>query len=62
VFVALTLRARPLESLAGVGLALLGLPAYWHWRKKARLAVEGPGVQVAAIPATPVSNSTGKEG
>ena len=24
---------RPIESLAGIGLLLLGLPAYWYWRK-----------------------------
>jgi APA family basic amino acid/polyamine antiporter len=54
VFVALTLRARPLESLAGVGLALLGLPPYWHWRKKARLSIESS--------ALPVAHSMGREG
>jgi APA family basic amino acid/polyamine antiporter len=61
VFVALTLRARPLESLAGVGLALLGLPPYWHWRKKAKLAIEGSAAPVATSPATVVS-SVRKEG
>lgn len=27
-----TLVERPVESLAGLGLVALGLPAYWHWR------------------------------
>ncbi len=58
VFVALTLRARPLESLAGLGLAMLGLPLYWHWRKKAQLATEGS--PVAVVPAPPVSQTVGK--
>jgi basic amino acid/polyamine antiporter, APA family len=31
-FVANTLLERPLESLAGLGLLALGLPAYWYWR------------------------------
>jgi APA family basic amino acid/polyamine antiporter len=61
VFVALTLRARPLESLAGVGLALLGLPPYWHWRRKALSAAETSAVPVA-LSATAVPHSLGKEG
>ena len=26
-----TLRQKPFESFAGLGLILLGLPAYWYW-------------------------------
>lgn len=33
-FVLSTLRARPRESLAGLGLALLGVPLYVYWRRK----------------------------
>ena len=29
-----TLLERPVESLAGLGLVALGLPAYWHWRRR----------------------------
>jgi len=29
-----TLRERPFESLAGLGLLALGLPVYWYWKKK----------------------------
>ena len=32
-FVANTLFERPTESLTGLGLLVLGLPAYWYWRK-----------------------------
>jgi APA family basic amino acid/polyamine antiporter len=34
-FVINTLVERPWESLAGVGLIVLGLPAYWYWRRTA---------------------------
>jgi APA family basic amino acid/polyamine antiporter len=33
-FMLSTLFARPLESLAGLGLALLGVPLYLHWRRQ----------------------------
>jgi APA family basic amino acid/polyamine antiporter len=33
-FVVNTLLERPLESLAGLGLLLLGLPAYWYWHRQ----------------------------
>jgi APA family basic amino acid/polyamine antiporter len=33
-FVLNTLVERPMESLAGLGLLALGLPAYWYWRAK----------------------------
>lgn len=32
-FVINTLIERPVESLAGLGLLVLGLPGYWYWRK-----------------------------
>jgi APA family basic amino acid/polyamine antiporter len=35
-FVLSTLLARPGESLAGLGLALLGVPLYLHWRRQER--------------------------
>jgi APA family basic amino acid/polyamine antiporter len=28
-----TLMEKPVESVAGLGLLALGLPAYWYWRK-----------------------------
>jgi APA family basic amino acid/polyamine antiporter len=31
-----TLRERPVESFAGLGLVALGLPAYWYWRRGLR--------------------------
>ncbi len=33
-FVTNTLLERPVESLAGLGLLALGLPVYWHWRRR----------------------------
>ena len=35
-FVLSTLLSRPGESLAGLGLALLGVPLYVHWRRQSR--------------------------
>jgi APA family basic amino acid/polyamine antiporter len=29
-----TLFERPLESMAGVGLTLIGIPAYYYWKRK----------------------------
>jgi APA family basic amino acid/polyamine antiporter len=37
-FVLNTLVERPVESLAGLGLLALGLPAYWYWRRQAGLS------------------------
>ena len=34
IFVISTLLARPRESLAGLGLAMLGIPLYLHWRRR----------------------------
>ncbi len=34
-FVVNTLLERPMESLTGLGLLALGLPAYWYWKKPA---------------------------
>jgi APA family basic amino acid/polyamine antiporter len=34
-----TLMERPVESLLGLGLVALGLPAYWHWRSGASVEV-----------------------
>lgn len=36
-FMLSTLFTRPLESLAGLGLAALGIPLYLHWRRQDRL-------------------------
>lgn len=36
ILVANTLRERPVESLWGLGILALGLPAYAYWRKQAR--------------------------
>jgi APA family basic amino acid/polyamine antiporter len=62
VFVALTLRARPLESLAGLALALLGLPLYWHWRKKTQVAVEVYAMPIDGEPEAVAARSSKKEG
>lgn len=35
-FVLNTLLERPVESLAGLGLLALGLPAYWYWKRAPR--------------------------
>jgi APA family basic amino acid/polyamine antiporter len=35
-FVLSTLLARPVESITGLGLALLGVPLYVHWRRQQR--------------------------
>ena len=32
-FVLNTLVERPVQSIAGLGLLVLGLPAYWYWRR-----------------------------
>ncbi len=37
-FVLNSLIERPIESLLGCGITLLGLPAYWYWRRAARPA------------------------
>jgi APA family basic amino acid/polyamine antiporter len=29
-----TLMERPVESLLGLGIVAIGLPAYWHWRRR----------------------------
>jgi APA family basic amino acid/polyamine antiporter len=31
-----TLFARPVESLAGLGLTLVGIPVYYHWRRRSQ--------------------------
>lgn len=32
-----TLVQKPVESLVGLGLVFLGLPAYWYWQRRSRL-------------------------
>jgi APA family basic amino acid/polyamine antiporter len=32
-----TLWASPVESIAGLAILALGLPAYWHWRRRAAI-------------------------
>jgi APA family basic amino acid/polyamine antiporter len=34
VFVGNTLQEKPVESLLGIGILALGLPAYWGWRRQ----------------------------
>ena len=41
-FVLSTLMARPRESLAGLGLASLGIPLYLHWRRQERRGAARP--------------------
>jgi hypothetical protein len=41
-FVANTLLERPTESLWGLGLLVLGLPAYFFWRRAARARGAAP--------------------
>jgi APA family basic amino acid/polyamine antiporter len=47
-FVANTLLERPKESLAGLGLLLLGLPAYAFWRRRSAAAAPSPAVPADA--------------
>ena len=49
-FVLSTLLARPRESIAGLGLALLGVPLYVHWRKQERRRSTSPQPSVVTIP------------
>jgi APA family basic amino acid/polyamine antiporter len=37
-----TLMERPVESLLGLGIVAMGLPAYWHWRGRAARARSTP--------------------
>jgi len=37
-----TLFARPVESLAGLGITLAGIPVYYHWRQRSQRAVQQP--------------------
>jgi APA family basic amino acid/polyamine antiporter len=54
IFVVSTLLARPLESLAGLGLALLGVPLYLHWQRAQRESDDPvpipPGAQPETLP------------
>jgi APA family basic amino acid/polyamine antiporter len=43
-FVLSTLFARPGESVAGLGMALLGVPLYLHWRRQERRRAPAPVV------------------
>jgi len=49
-FVLSTLLARPRESIAGLGLALLGVPLYAHWRKQERRRSTTRRPSVVTIP------------
>jgi APA family basic amino acid/polyamine antiporter len=33
-----TLVSRPTQALLGIGIILLGMPAYWWWRRSNRAA------------------------
>jgi APA family basic amino acid/polyamine antiporter len=35
-----TLREKPTESLIGLGILALGIPAYLYWRRSARLGAQ----------------------
>lgn len=48
-FVVSTLLSRPRESFAGLGLALLGIPFYVHWRRQERR--RSANLAVALLPA-----------
>jgi len=37
-FVLNTLITKPTESLAGLGLLAVGLPAYWYWKRSEKAA------------------------
>lgn len=41
VFVANTLLEKPVESLLGLAILALGLPAYWGWRRRSAAAAAG---------------------
>lgn len=41
-FVANTLMERPAESLSGLLLLALGLPAYWYWQRRSERSETGP--------------------
>ena len=49
-FVLSTLLSRPRESIAGLGLALLGVPLYIHWRRQERRRSANPQPGVVTIP------------
>jgi APA family basic amino acid/polyamine antiporter len=49
-FVLSTLLSRPRESIAGLGLALLGVPLYIHWRRQERRRSANPQQSVVTIP------------
>jgi APA family basic amino acid/polyamine antiporter len=53
-FVLSTLLARPLESLVSLGVALLGVPLYVHWRRQERrreigLTITSPATQPGTV-------------